>query len=43
MWVVLEAVGEFVFVFGQFLPDIVRHGDVNIPLYVVPFQLRSTI
>ena len=40
---VFEAIGWLVFVFGQLFPDIVSHGDVNIFLSVVPFEMNSTI
>ena len=43
IWAVLEAIGGLVFVFGQFFPDIVRPGDVNVSLSVVPFELNYTI
>ena len=43
IWAVLEAIGGLVIVFGEFFPDVVRHGDVDIAVSIVPFQVNSTV
>ena len=43
IWAISLAFGWLVLVFGDFLGDIVRHGDVIVPFIGVPIQVNSTV
>ena len=43
IWAILLAFGWPVYVFGEFLGDIVRHGDVNVPFIIFLIQGNFTV
>ena len=43
IWAILLAFAGLVSVFGEFLGNIVRNGDVNVTFIVVPIQGNPTV